>query len=230
MRRIAGLFAVALAAALVGPSGARAQVGVPGVGAHAPGTFGAPRHSAPDTIPENFNALPPEGTMPHPLYQAPGGLRPQQRESPGVNAALRDLYGNPLDKFYRTPGSGPGGNAMDPATAQALRRLYGGNAPLATQRPPVGAPPDSISSGASAGLATEDPEFRRYDLNGDGVISADEYVAARMRAARANPTAADAARRRMLTERFDARFRAADRNGDGRISPNEYGAVSNPRF
>ena len=89
-------------------------------------------------------------------------------------------------------------------------------------------PPGAVSRNAAPDASAR--LFPRYDLNGDGVISADEYNAVHMRGAPANPTAADAARRRMLMERMGARFRAADRNGDGRVTPDELNADPNARF
>ena len=187
----------------------------------------APRRAAPERA---GLPAPTVGVMPHALYPDP---EEQARQAPfagpsvpGANGALRDLYRNPADRLYSNPFAQPSPSPVNSATGNALRRLYGGRSALAS--PNLGASPGGASSAAP--VSPTDPSFRRYDLNGNGTISADEYTAARMRAAPANPNAVDAERRRMLLERFDSRFRSADRNRDGRITPGEMGGVSNPRF
>ncbi len=221
MRRTLRLSATVFAAALVAAGSAGAQGFAPGL----PGGVG-PRHSAPAVAPEGEGAAP--GIMPGPMYSEGGQLQPQQRQSPDVSSALRDLYSDPMKQYYRNASPpGGGGNELDPSTRRALRQLYGGSVPLTGPSLPEGPP------GAQSRNATPDASaraFPRYDLNGDGVISADEYSAVHMRAAPADPTAADAARRRTLMERFSSRFRAADRNGDGRVTPDELNADPNARF
>ncbi len=188
-----------------------------------PGTLAGPRHNVPAVAPEDAIGTAP-GVRPGPMYPQPNELRPQQHQAPTVGSAVNDLYKDPLQKFYRNPApAGGGGNAIDPATRNALRQLYGDKVPLS--RPSV---PDGPPSAASANAAPRG--FPRYDLNGDGAVTADEYSAAQMRAAPGNPTPAAAARRQRLMERFNSRFRAADRNGDGRVTPAELDADPNARF
>ncbi len=101
---------------------------------------------------------------------------------------------------------------------KALLKILGlpSNARQRQNRAPVGAADEGFG------------DYRRFDRNGDGSISRDEYMSSRSRGFRAGRGGDSRSRRHRA--RLNSRFRGADRNRDGKISAEELRGRRNARF
>lgn len=72
--------------------------------------------------------------------------------------------------------------------------------------------------------------FDRFDRNGDGYLSFQEYQAGRHRASAVGLGARGDDRQRRIDQGMSTRFRAADTDRDGRVSADEARNARNPRF